>query len=356
MFNKSTWIRLPRHVLVGHDVIESLGEVVQELQVEGTPLIVTSPTPNQITGGTISDLLVSEGLTPEIIEINEATFDVVEEVAENARSIDASLLIAIGGGKVIDVAKMAGNTIGIGFLSVPTTASHDGIVSGRSSIPEGDTRHSIAANPPLGVIADTSILADAPWRLTTAGCADIISNYTAVKDWRLAERLQGVEYSEYAGALSEMTAELLVESAETIRPGLEESAWIVVKALVSSGVAMSIAGSSRPASGAEHLFSHQLDRISPNTALHGHQVGIGAIMIDYLHSGDAGKWRDIRDALATIGAPTTAEELGVSPEVIIESLTTAHTIRDRYTILGNGISEKAARDVAVRTGVIDAES
>lgn len=356
MFNKSTWIRLPRHVLVGHEVLGSLGEVVRDLQISGTPLIVTSPTPQQIAGDPIQDLLEAEDLTPETIVIEEATFDVVERVADKTRDTDASILIAIGGGKVIDVAKMAGNTLNTGFLSVPTTASHDGIVSGRSSIPEGDTRHSIAANPPLGVIADTSLLADAPWRLTTAGCADIISNYTAVKDWRLAERLQGVEYSEYAGALSEMTAELLVESAETLRPGLEESAWIVVKALVSSGVAMSIAGSSRPASGAEHLFSHQLDRISPNTALHGHQVGIGSIMTDYLHSGDAGRWRDIRDALATIGAPTTANELGIDPEVVIEALTSAHEIRDRYTILGNGISEKAAREVAVRTGVIDPDS
>ncbi len=356
MFDKSTWIRLPRHVLVGHEVLGSLGEVVSDLQITGTPLIVTSPTPNRIAGDSIHDLLEAEGLTPETVVIEEATFDVVEQVASKTQEIDASILIAIGGGKVIDVAKMAGNSLNTGFLSVPTTASHDGIVSGRSSIPEEDTRHSIAANPPLGVIADTSILADAPWRLTTAGCADIISNYTAVKDWRLAERLQGVEYSEYAGALSEMTAELLVESAETIRPGLEESAWIVVKALVSSGVAMSIAGSSRPASGAEHLFSHQLDRISPNTALHGHQVGIGAIMTDYLHSGDAGRWRDIRDALAMIGAPTTAKELDIEPSVVIDALTSANEIRDRYTILGNGISKKAAREVAVRTGVIEPES
>ncbi|MDY6818525.1 MAG: iron-containing alcohol dehydrogenase, partial [Halobacteriales archaeon] len=130
------------------------------------------------------------------------------------------------------------------------------------------------------------------------------------------------------------------------------SAWIVVKALVSSGVAMSIAGSSRPASGAEHLFSHQLDRIAPGEALHGHQVGVGTIMSMYLHDGENGPWRGIRDALATIDAPTTAADLGIEPDAIIEALTTAHEIRDRYTILGNGIHESAAREVARRTGVI----
>uniref|UniRef100_UPI000A50DFAE iron-containing alcohol dehydrogenase n=1 Tax=Haloferax profundi TaxID=1544718 RepID=UPI000A50DFAE len=198
----------------------------------------------------------------------------------------------------------------------------------------------------------TELLAEAPWELTTAGCADIISNYTAVKDWELAHRLKNVEYSEYAGALSQMTAEMLVQSADSIKPGLEESAWIVTKALVSSGVAMSIAGSSRPASGAEHLFSHQLDRIAPGRALHGHQVGVGSIMTEYFHSGPRGEWTDIRDALSTMGAPTTADELGIADETIIEALTTAHTIRDRYTILGNGVSEDAAIEAATITGVI----
>jgi glycerol-1-phosphate dehydrogenase [NAD(P)+] len=202
------------------------------------------------------------------------------------------------------------------------------------------------------VIADTGIIADAPWELLTAGCADIISNYTAVKDWKLANRLKNVEYSEYAGALSQMTAEMLRDNAPSIKRGLEESAWIVVKALVSSGVAMSIAGSSRPASGAEHLFSHQLDRIAPGRALHGHQVGVGSILTEYLHSGADGEWRAVRNALSSIEAPTTAAELGLSDAEVIEALTTAHEIRDRYTILGDGIEEAAAIEAATRTGVI----
>lgn len=352
MFEKSTWIRLPRHVVVGHDVLGDTATLVRELAIDGHPLIVTSPTPSQVAGDSVREMLADAGYDPVSVTIEEASFSAVTQVVETARDAGVSFLVAVGGGKVIDVTKMACDELGNGYVSVPTAASHDGIVSGRSSVPDGDSRHSVGVEPPLGVVADTGILADAPWKLTTAGCADIISNYTAVKDWRLAERLQGVPYSEYAAALSEMTAELLVDTAESIRPGLEESAWIVVKALVSSGVAMSIADSSRPASGAEHLFSHQLDRIAPNTALHGHQVGVGSILIEYLHSGESGGWQPIRDALRTIGAPTTADELGVSQEAVIEALTSAHEIRDRYTILGNGMSESAAVEVAQRTGVI----
>jgi len=352
MFDKATWIRLPRNVVVGHGVIDEVAAAVGELHLTGRPLVVTSPTPQSVAGEVVAEQLARLGPEPRTVVVETASFDALERVLDVAEEVEPGYFVGLGGGKAIDIAKMAADDRAQGFVSIPTAASHDGIVSGRGSVPEGDTRHSVAAEPPVAVVADTAILAEAPWRLTTAGSADIISNYTAVRDWELAHRLKNVEYSEYAGALSRMTAELLVERADYVKEGLEESAWIVVKALVSSGVAMSIAGSSRPASGAEHLFSHQLDRLVPNAALHGHQVGVGAIMTEYLHTGDSGQWRNVRDALATIGAPTTAAELGVDGETVIEALTTAHEIRDRYTILGDGVSEDAAREVASVTGVL----
>ena len=352
MFEKSTWIRLPRSVVVGHGVLDRTAEAVEELYLDGRPLIVTSPTPEELAVDRLREQFVSAGFDPAVAVVEEASFDAVERVIETAERETAGFLVGFGGGKPIDIAKMAADERNCGFISVPTAASHDGIVSGRGSVPEGDTRHSVAAHPPLAVIADTELIANSPWRLTTAGCADIISNYTAVKDWQLAHRLKNVEYSEYAGALSQMTAEMLVDNSASIKRGLEESAWIVVKALVSSGVAMSIAGSSRPASGAEHLISHQLDRIAPGAALHGHQVGVASIVTEYLHSGEGGDWRRVRDALASIDAPTTAAELGIDGEQFIEATTSAHEIRDRYTILGDGIERQAAIEAAATTGVL----
>ena len=352
MFEKSTWIRLPRNVVVGHGVLDQVVDAIEELYLGGRPLIVTSSTPQTLAADRLRAGFESIDVDPAITVVEEASFSAVEDVLAAAEEIDAGYLIGLGGGKPIDIAKMAADDRGCGFVSVPTAASHDGIVSGRGSVPEGDSRHSVAAHPPLAVIADTELIANAPWRLTTAGCADIISNYTAVKDWQLAHRLKNVEYSEYAGALSQMTAEMLVDRSDSIKRGLEESAWVVVKALVSSGVAMSIAGSSRPASGAEHLISHQLDRIAPDTALHGHQVGVASVVTEYLHSGEGGDWKRVRDALAGIDAPTTAAELDIDDEQFIKAMTTAHEIRDRYTILGDGIEETAAVEAATMTGVL----
>ena len=75
-------------------------------------------------------------------------------------------------------------------------------------------------------------------------------------------------------------------------------------------------------------------------------------MIEYLHSGESGRWSAIQDALSSIEAPTTAAELGIAEEELLEALTSAHEIRDRYTILGNGMNERAAREAATVTGVI----
>ncbi len=178
----------------------------------------------------------------------------------------------------------------------------------------------------------------------------MIANYTAVLDCELSKKEKDEEYSEYAAALSRMSAELVERNVEVIKNGTEEGARKIVKALISSGVAMSIAGSSRPASGAEHLFSHALDKIAPEPALHGEQCGVGSIMMMKLHGRD---WKPKKEALETVGCPTNSRELGIDPKYIVKALTIAHEIRPgRYTVLRNGLTEEKAEKLAEETGVI----
>jgi len=148
-----------------------------------------------------------------------------------------------------------------------------------------------------------------------------------------------------------MSARLVVKNADLIKPSEEEGLRVLLEALISCGVAMSIAGSSRPCSGSEHLFSHALDQVVPKPALHGEQCGVGAIMMARLHNID---WKRIRDTLRKVGAPTTAKELGVEPEQVVEALVRAREIRpDRYTILDErGLNHESAEKLARATGVI----
>lgn len=345
-------MQLPRNVIAGPGAIESVGGICRSMRLGGRALIITGKNTKAIAGDLVADSLRANGYDVDFLVVDNASRENVDLAVGVGKEISADFLLGVGGGKSIDIAKLASTNLDRYFLSIPTAASHDGIASSRASILMDGETVSVQAEAPLCVIADTGVIVKSPYRLLAAGCGDIISNYTAVKDWRLAARLRNVYISEYASALSEMTAQMIVESAGLIRPGLEESVRLVVKALISSSVAMSIAGSSAPASGSEHKFSHVLDRIAPKPALHGEQCGVGTILSMYLHGGD---WKMIRDALIKIGAPVSARELGIEDEYIIRALTEAHKVRpERYTILGDtGITYEAAVNVAMATKVIE---
>lgn len=179
-----------------------------------------------------------------------------------------------------------------------------------------------------------------------------MAKFTAVRDWELAHNAKNEYYGEYAASLSLMSAKLVAEHSDIIQPGLEEGVRVLLEALISCGVAMSIAGSSRPCSGSEHLFSHTLDLIAPKPAMHGEQCGVGAIMMAYLHGMD---WKRVKETLEKVGAPTTAEELGIEPEHVVKALMQAGVIRpERYTILEEKrLDYDSAEKLAKATGVID---
>jgi glycerol-1-phosphate dehydrogenase [NAD(P)+] len=148
-----------------------------------------------------------------------------------------------------------------------------------------------------------------------------------------------------------MSARLVIQNANRIQPGNDEGLHVLLEALISCGVAMSIAGSSRPCSGSEHLFSHALEMIKCPHAMHGEQCGVGSVLSAYLHRAN---WKRIRDSLKQIGAPTTASELDVANEDVVKALEMAATIRpERYTILHKlNLDREACEKVARITGVI----
>ncbi len=350
-FSKTKAMELPRYVVVGHGALHQVGEVCQSLKLGKRALLVADDTTMKIAGAVVEKQLASRKIKTSQFLIPDATWEEVRGAEEKIRKGDFEFALGVGGGRPIDVAKCASFNAGVPFVSVPTAASHDGVVSSRASIQKDGERVSLAAQTPIAVIMDTGIIAESPFRLLAAGCGDIISNLVAVKDWALARNLRNEYYSSYAAALSELAARLVIENASTIKPRLEESAWFVCKALVSSGVAMSIAGSSRPASGSEHKFSHALDRLAKKPALHGEQCGVGTIMMMYLHGGN---WEEVREALLAIGAPTTARALGVTDDEVLQALVHAHEInKDRYTILGDeGLTAEAAERLAKITKVV----
>ncbi|MEM3726566.1 MAG: NAD(P)-dependent glycerol-1-phosphate dehydrogenase [Candidatus Bathyarchaeia archaeon] len=344
-------IQLPREVIIGKGVIEQVTHISRKLGFSESALIVTGSKTYEVAGKPIQKLLEQEHVHVETFLVETATVKDVEAVEEKIRVSKPQVVFGVGGGTKIDVAKLSSARQDVPFISIPTTASHDGITSPLSSIKGFEKPYSVMAQSPIAIIADTDIIVKSPWRFTVSGCADVIAKLTAVKDWMLAHEEKNEYYGEYAASLALMSAKLVIQNAETIKPENEEGLRILLEALISCGVAMSIAGSSRPCSGSEHLFSHALDMVRANHALHGEQCGVGAIMMAYLHKMN---WKRIRDALKRLGAPTNADELKMDKEDIVKALFLAQSIRpERYTILNKlNLSVEACRKIAEATEVI----
>ena len=345
------YMQLPREIVIGSGILAQLITVCQSLGFQSSIFIVTGPHVYSLITKEIIERLTVEGYHVDHFFVHSSNVQVMEAVIEYLTQRPCEVVLGVGGGTVIDVAKISASRTEKPFISVPTAASHDGIASSRASLKGLDKPTSISTAAPLAILADTEVILKSPYQLTAAGCGDIISKYTAVHDWELGHRYTNEYYGEYSANLALMSARLIMKNAVTIAKNTEESLRIVLEALISCGVAMSIAGSSRPCSGAEHMFSHALDTIVDTPALHGEQCGIGAILIAYLQHRN---WQKIREKLQIIGAPISATEMGIKDRYIIEALLQAHTIRPhRFTILGHeGLTRKKAIDAAVTTGVI----
>ena len=345
------YMQLPREVIVGDNVLDRVGEVCTKLGFRGTALIVSGPITYPIAGVVVAKSATRAGLKVDHVIVQESNEHSLAQIGESIAKSKSSLVLGVGGGKDIDLAKLGSARVSVPFMSIPTAASHDGIASPYASIKGGEKPYSIRAQAPVAILGDIGVIANSPYDLLAAGCGDIVAKFSAVKDWQLAHKLKNEYYGDYAAELALMSAELVTRNVKEIVQRSREGVRTVVEALISCGVAMSIAGSSRPCSGAEHLFSHALDIVAGETSLHGGRTGVGAIMCAYLHGSN---WESIREFLQEIGAPSTAKELKVSPEQVVKALTMAHSLRpERYTILGEtGVTEAAAEKVARATGVI----
>lgn len=345
-------MQLPREVIVGNGAIEHIAEISKRLGFTESALIIAGSKTYDIAGKKVKGLLEQQSkMKVDTFLVETATAKDVNTIVDKIGALKPQIVFGVGGGTKIDVAKCSSAQQEVPFISVPTTASHDGIASPFSSIKGFEKPYSVVAQAPLAIIADTSIIMHSPWRFTISGCGDVIAKFTSVRDWQLAHDEKDEYYGGYAASLALMSAKHVMQNVESMQKENEEGLRVLMEALISCGVSMSIAGSSRPCSGAEHLFSHALDKIKPNHALHGEQCGVGTIMMSYLHGAN---WKRTREVLKKLGAPTNAQELGFEKDDILQALEMAASMRpERYTILNKlRLSLEAYEHLAITTEVI----
>ena len=187
-------------------------------------------------------------------------------------------IVGLGGGKALDVAKYVAFLARRSCYAVPTSLSNDGFCSPNSSLLVRGHRRSLPSALPRGVIVDTGVCREAPRQLTLSGVGDLVAKFTAVRDWKLAFHATGEPVNDFAALLSDGSIHAFCSHPSFDDDGIR----LLAIGLIMNGISMEIAGSSRPASGSEHLISHALDAVSSRPRLHGLQVGVAAYLVSRL--------------------------------------------------------------------------
>lgn len=346
---QSHTMELPRLIEIGEKNIGDFGKFLISLNKPKTISLISGTNVQKIIKKKIEDSLRSSKIKFVWHTSGDNTITAINQIEKDVKKDQSDLITGVGGGRSVDTAKMIAYNLSKPFVSMPTAASHDGMASPFVSI-ISDKPHSVVASAPLGVFVDINIISKAPPKLLASGCGDLIANIIAVKDWQLGHEKTGEYYGRYSADLALMSAKIVMEnSSYYAKNGLDVR--IIVEALISAGVASCIAGSSRPCSGAEHLFSHALDKIAPGKGLHGEKCGIGSIMMAKLQGQD---WKKIAKTLKDVGAPTSAKQVGLKSDEVVNALMIAQELRpERYTILKEiEMTEKKALNLAKVTNVI----
>ena len=240
-------------------------------------------------------------------------------------------VLGIGGGKAIDVAKYMAFIHQIPYFSIPTSIANDSIASPQVSLSVDGRRRSLKAAMPHAVIVDTQIIAKSPAFFTLSGIGDIMAKYTAIHDWQLAYNKNQTPVNDFAVLISLQSVENLANYPNK-NIGDLEFLRVIAGCLVMSGLAMSVSGSSRPASGAEHLISHGYDLIAAKPTLHGIQVAVSTLAVSWLQKNP--KDSVIRDTFEKTGLLDYIQKNPLEKESFIQAILKAPSIKENYfTIL-----------------------
>ncbi len=203
------------------------------------------------------------------------------EVIRQVFSRNDAIPVAVGSGTINDLTKLASHQLERPYLVVATAASMDGYSAWGASITHDGSKQTFQCPAPAAILVDMDVIEAAPTHMTAAGYADLMAKIVASADWIVADAL-GVEPIDRTAwcLIHDRLREWLAEP-EKIRRHDAQALESLMLGLLLSGFAMQHTGTSRPASGAEHQFSHLWDMQQlvhhGQAPSHGFKVGIGTL-------------------------------------------------------------------------------
>jgi len=293
----------------------------------GRVAVAVGPGQGDDIAATLEEAVPSSSVVP----IGSGSLEGALELMGYLRNGWYDAVVGIGGGKTLDAAKYAASMTGLPFVAVATNLSNDGLASPVASLESNGRKGSYGVHIPIAVFVDLDYVRDGPARHTRSGIGDVVSNLSAIADWQLAAEVTGEAVDGLAVAFARSATEALIRRTDDIAG--DPYLATLAESLIMSGIAMSVAGTSRPCSGACHEISHALDASHGSPGLHGEQVAMGALFASWLRDDQA--LVEVIDAcLSRYGLPRVPADLGLSVEEFTAAVVEAPETRpDRYTVL-----------------------
>lgn len=323
-------VRLKK-VILGQGALFQVSSLLRELGISH-PMIVADQNTYRVAGKQVHDLLRASGIECELYVFPQAhvepdEFSVGQVVMNYVPGVDC--MLAVGSGCINDICKIVSKATGTRQVVVATAPSMDGYASNSSSMISAGVKTTIYSVCPDAIVADVDVLRQAPLKMLQAGLGDMLAKYISVCEWRISNIINGEYYCDEVAGLMRRCVSRIVEAAPQLTQRSPQAVMQVTEGLIISGIAMSFAKVSRPASGLEHYFSHIWEMHSlmgrcPNE-LHGIQVGVGTVLTLRLFKWLRKETPDRARALANAAAfdivsweRAMRESFGPTAETVIE--------------------------------------
>ena len=330
------------------EILNSNSEITNELinfiKEEGFSKValISSKTPTHLITNNIEVALFNHVEKLKTFQVINASVSHVNQLPLS----DFDLVIGIGGGKVIDTAKYAAHINDISCISIPTAISNDGICSPISVLKEKQNKtKSLGSTMPIALFVPLHLIKKSDEETIISGIGDLLSNLSAVEDWELASKENKDQVDGYAAmvakhaALSTYTViKNYILEKKTKAQFLKDHLRTITESLALSGIAMEIAGTSRPASGAEHLISHSIDELFGSVKPHGIQVAFGMYISTFLRVQlglfPKSHFEELQTIFRFVGLPISLSTIGLTKDQLTKVIIHAPSTRqDRFTVL-----------------------
>jgi len=276
-----------QHLHIGEGAIEHLTSTLRLMKVK-TPFVVSDSNTEAAAGRQVKSLLKAAGIdfgecvlqSPpgQMITPDESTTGTL--MLAFPSTCDG--ILSVGAGVITDCCKILSKISGLPQLAVATAPSMDGFASDSASMLRDGIKVTITTPCPVAILCDTEIMATANDDMLKAGLGDMAAKMVSVAEWRISHLVTGEYYCDFVAGLMRSAVKKCMDCAPGLLSRKPGALLAMAEGLVLSGVAMSYAKVSRPASGLEHYFSHVWDMMALDRgtehALHGLQVGVGTVL------------------------------------------------------------------------------